>query len=153
MVLVPNEETRAGRHFYKSLTDMDNLPDGSEDEGTGSDDELRQIGSAVESEDESVERKHKPAYIPPEDIVLGDKWVLRDVKVDPEAHQNMESEAGSDAESRSESGDREDEEEDREESARTALQDVSCVDFSRPFSLTALITGIGERERRAKIRT
>lgn len=106
---------------------MDNLLDGLEDEEMGSDDELRQVGSALESEDESVERKHKPAYIPPEDIVLGDKWVLRDVKVDPETHHDTESEAGSNAESHRESGDRENEEDQREESARTALQDVSHI--------------------------
>lgn len=108
----------------KTLKDIDKLTIEDEDEAMGSDDELRQVGSALESEDESIDRKHKAAYVPPEDINLGDNWLLRDVKVDPGAHHETESEAGSEAESHSESGEPEDEDEAQKETARTDLKDV-----------------------------
>ena len=117
---------------------MDNLPGLSEDGEMESDEELRQIGSALESEDESVERKHKPVFNPPEDIVLGDRWVLRDVKVDPELHHDTESEARSEGDSHSEAADHDEEEEEiQEESVRPTLQDVSRSRVTPPFSLTA----------------
>ncbi|GHJ87568.1 hypothetical protein NliqN6_3970 [Naganishia liquefaciens] len=133
LVLAPNAETRAGRHFFKSLEDMDNLPGLSEDGEMESDEELRQIGSALESEDESVERKHKPVFNPPEDIVLGDRWVLRDVKVDPELHHDTESEARSEGDSHSEAADHDEEEEEiQEESVRPTLQDASESEEAEP---------------------
>jgi hypothetical protein len=107
-----------------TLQDVDKRMKGSGDEDVGSDDELRQVGSATESEEESEERKHKPAYVPPEDIDLGDKWVLRDVKADRDA-PDSDSEPGSDREDLDETLASEDGDAEREEVTETVADDVS----------------------------
>lgn len=112
---------------------MDKLADGSEDEEMASDDDLRRVGSVLGSDDESEERKHKPAYVPPENIDLGDRWVLRDVKTDVGAHES-DSGPGSDEESHSESGEHEDDDDAPGQSARVVWDEVS-VRRARPLPL------------------
>lgn len=107
------------------MRDVDNKRvDVSDDEDMESDDGLRQVGSVMGSEDESVDRKHKPAYVPPEDIDLGDKWVLRDVKADRDA-PDSDSEPGSDREDLQETLASEDGDVTAEEVVPTVPDDVS----------------------------
>jgi hypothetical protein len=54
--------------------------------------------SKAGNESDNNDRKHKSAYVPPEDIDLGDKWTLRNVKTD-RVLEESESEAGSAPES------------------------------------------------------
>ncbi|KAJ9102382.1 hypothetical protein QFC21_002782 [Naganishia friedmannii] len=90
-LLSANEETRASRSYRKTTNALDS-PSGSD--GEHLDGTTDQDANKAGSESDDSDRKHKPAYVPPEDIDLGDQWTLRNVKTD-RVLEYSESEAGS----------------------------------------------------------
>lgn len=124
LVLSANDETRKGRFYNKTLRDIDKLSDGETDDDlnpqeSDGDDEKPSDGD----EDGDSQRKRKAPFVPPEDIDLGDKWTLRDIKVDANI-QDSDSEPGSDPESEGDQVPAEDDI-DAERTAESVVEDVS----------------------------
>ncbi|KAJ9107908.1 hypothetical protein QFC19_002651 [Naganishia cerealis] len=80
-LLFANEETRSSKDYHVSWKTRDSPSEDEHDQMTV-DEPMEEDTEKADDESDHSDRRRKHAYIPPEDIELGDKWTLRNVKTD-----------------------------------------------------------------------